>query len=437
MGSDRRCELMSVEEALREANRCLMCDDAPCTKGCPAGVDVSAFIRKIRFEDFRGAAACIRASNVLASVCALVCPTGCLCEERCNHTSLNYPIEIGRLQRFAASWSAADDVVRLKRESSEFSGRRAAVVGGGPAGLSAAVELALNGVQVVVHDSKSSPGGLLRYGLPRRRLPLEDLDRELELISPLFEWKGGAALGGELTLERLRSSYDAVVVAVGLGCGRRLGIPGEDAEGVLDALSFLEEKAQGKDFGLRGRRVVVVGGGNTAMDAAAAAVEEGASDVFLLYRRSFNELPAWSEEVEHVLRAGVHILILTQPVEFVERDGRLEAVRAVRCDLGERGPDGRRKPLVLEDQVFDLECDAAIVAAGQEPVASLLESEGLEIGPRGTVKVDENFMTSIPGVFAAGDVVNGGATVVQAVAEGKAAARGVLRYLSGSAGRRQ
>jgi dihydroorotate dehydrogenase subfamily 1 len=409
------------DAALEEAWRCLQCQDPPCEQGCPAGVPVRKFIRKIRNLDFRGAALAIRRENVLGGSCARVCATASQCQRQCTRAKMDRPVDIGGLQRFVCDWEMQQGAVW--GPSAKPTGKRVAVIGAGPAGLAAAAELSLLGHAVTVFEAGERAGGMLIHGIPSMRLPPSVVEYEVEAI---------AGLGVEFKLEnrvgKMDPGFDATVVAVGLTHSVKLKIPGEDLEGVHDALDILRAKADAEKPRL-GRRVLVIGGGNTAMDAATTALRLGADDVCVLYRRGDFEMPAWKKEVDRARAEGVSIRTHAAPVAFLGEGGR---VRKVRCVVTVHGPEdqsGRRRPVAVEGCKFDLEADDVIVAAGETIDSYLAAGLGLARTEDGLIECDQDRATPAPGVFAAGDLTRWDRTVVQAVADGRKAARSVHEYL--------
>ena len=404
---------LTAEAALVEADRCLECGGleapAPCVTGCPAGVDVPGFVAAIAAGDPERAARTIFAENLLGGTCARVCPVEVLCQRDCVLLHDGRPaIEIGALQRYATDWAFAN---RLPlRERAPANGRRAAVVGAGPAGLAAAGELAALGYAVTVYDERDEVGGLVRYAIaPYRQTnePLPDEARRLAELGVRFEL--GARVDAE-RLEELRGEVDAVVLAVGLGPDADVAFEGDDLEGVWESLPFIERLKTGSPPPV-GSRVAVIGGGNTAVDVAVEAKRLGADVALLLYRRTEAEMPAYEHEVELARREGVEIRTLTSPVAFVG-DGRVEGVRCAEMRLGDPDESGRRRPVPVPGSEFVVAADTVVKAIGQRPrdeFRVFLES------------VDDEGRTSDPQIFAAGDAVNGGASVVQAVREAKRA----------------
>jgi dihydropyrimidine dehydrogenase (NAD+) subunit PreT len=426
---------LGEDEARIEADRCLECGGAhapaPCTLACPAEVDVPGFVTAIADGDPGRAAELIFAENLLGGTCARVCPTELFCEGACVlvHEGRR-PIEIGRLQRHAADLALAEH--RSLRVRAEASGRRVAVVGAGPAGLACAGELAARGHEVTVFDERQEVGGLVRYAIAPYRELKKPLPDEAALVRELgarivLGWHVGPA-----RLQTLAAAYDAVVLAVGMGPDAQVHYLGDDLDGVWDSLPFIERIKTDRPPKI-GRRVVVIGGGNTAIDVAIESVRLGARSVMLLYRRTEAEMPAYPHEVEQAKAEGVELRLLTAPTRFVGRQW-LEGVECIRMELGEPDESGRARPKPVPGSEHVISCDTAIKAIGQEPRRELAEwIEGLELDAGGRVAVDpETGRTSAARFYAAGDATNGGATVVEAVREGKLAARAVDAELKAS-----
>ena len=483
-------------QAAAEAGRCLYCYDAPCVKGCPAGVDVPAFIRKVGSGNWRGAARVIREANVFGGTCALVCPTEELCERECSSRLLGGPISIGALQRLA--WergTAGGGKAGAGRGSGAHlgagvggtasGGKRAAIVGAGPAGLSAAWELRSRGWDVTIYEATDRPGGQLDWTIPSYRLPPEVVAAEVgAIVATGVKLRTGVRVGREAA-EGLLAENDAVILATGLGGGRSGGLPGESRPGVVGAEEFLARAResltrarQGRstrvtgtaDTGgdLSGQRVVVVGGGNTAMDAAVTAAKGRATRVTVLYRRTAREMPAWPREYRGALAAGAEFLWLVQPVAFEGEgtgegagktegggqgagatNGAVKAVRCVRMALGAPDASGRAAPRPIPGSEFTIEADLVVMALGQGPNQEIIEAFGLAADKAGRPVVDPSGRAQVSAgalpaghvlkatVFVAGDLGNGGATVVRAVAEGKRAARAAAGELEQSAPREE
>lgn len=412
---------LNSQSALAEANRCLFCFDAPCTAACPTHIDVPRFIKKISSGNLRGSALTILDANILGLSCARVCPVDVLCEGNCvMHRYNQKPIEIGRLQRYAMDrFYDANGRLPLAESARPL---RVACVGGGPASLACAAELARRGHSATIFDNRPLPGGLNTYGVAEYKLRAADSLREVELVRSLGVEFRQAEVGSAVSIEDLEREFAFVFLGMGLGAMERLDIPGEGAAGVIDALRFIERYKTSHDFPV-GRRVIVIGGGNTAIDAANAAKRLGAEEVHVFYRRTAKEMPAFSFEYEHSKMEGVSFHWLAQPVEIVVHYDRAVAVRFVETRLGEPGRDGRRRVEPLAGAKYEIPCDMVIPALGQKRLmADLLSQRGIEIHD-GTIGVDRpTGRTANPRYFAGGDCVNGGREVVDAVAEGKRAA---------------
>jgi dihydropyrimidine dehydrogenase (NAD+) subunit PreT len=416
------------EEALLEADRCLECGGpyapAPCLVACPAGVDVPRFVGQLAAGDAAGAAETIFAENLLGATCARVCPVEVLCQGAC---VLRHPIAIGALQRYATDRALAQD--QQLRPPAPPNGRRIAVIGAGPAGLACAGELASRGYAVTVYDERGDVGGLVRYAIAPYRQQREPLPEEAGALVCLgVEFTLGTPVRSRETLAAVASQADAVFLGVGMGGDTQVDLPGDGLPGVWESLAFIEAIKTGPPPDV-GRSVVVIGGGNTAIDAARLAVRLGAQEVTLAYRRTEAEMPAYRHEVEEAREEGVHFQWLTVPVRFVG-DGWLDAVECRLMQLGEPDASGRRRPEEIPGSEFRIPADTAVIAIGQRPRAELLEwIDGLEL-EGGRLKADaETGRTGNPKFFAGGDAVNGGASVVQAVAEAKRAARAIDEWL--------
>jgi glutamate synthase (NADPH/NADH) small chain len=412
---------LSAEAALVEADRCLECGGphapAPCAVACPAGVDVPSFVAAVAAGDPGAAATTIFAENILGGTCARVCPVEVLCQRDCVlvHEGRR-PIEIGALQRYATEWAYAHGVPL--RAPAPPNGRRVAVVGAGPAGLAAAGELAARGYAVTVYDEREEVGGLVRYAIAPYRQTNEPLPDEARLLADLgVEFRLHTRVDAA-RLRGLEAAFDAIVLAVGMGADVDVAYEGDGLEGVWESLPFIERLKTGAPPAV-GERVAVVGGGNTAVDVAVEAKRLGAEVSLLLYRRTEREMPAYEHEVELARREGVEIRFLTNPVAFVG-EGRVEGVRCAEMRLGAPDDSGRRRPEPVAGSEFVVPVDTVVKAIGQRPreeFLSVLES------------VDEDGRTPNPKIFAAGDAVNGGMSVVQAVREAKRAARAIDEWL--------
>ncbi|MCL4464945.1 MAG: NAD(P)-dependent oxidoreductase [Chloroflexi bacterium] len=414
----------SSQAALDEAARCLYCFDAPCAQACPAAVDVSAFIRKITTGNLRGAARVILQANPLGASCARVCPVDELCEGACVVGKTNRPVAIGRLQRSVTDWAAANSksVLRAGRPT----GKRVAVIGGGPAGLTCAAELAQLGHAVTVFEAREKAGGLNTYGIVPLRLPLENSLAEVEMVRGLgVAIRTGVAVGRDVQPEDLLRDYDALFVAIGLGGGAHLGVPGEELSGVYEALDLIAAAKLGDLGHIRiGERVAVVGGGNTAIDAATVARRLGAREVTVVYRRGQEEMPAYKYEVDFARGEGVNFQWLAAPVRIVGK-GQVAGLECVRTQLAAPDESGRRRPQPVPSSKYVMAVDTVIKALGQAPLASTIARLGLQV-KGGRLEVDaETGRTSQPRIFAGGDCVSGGGEVVFAVQQAKRAARGI------------
>jgi dihydropyrimidine dehydrogenase (NAD+) subunit PreT len=416
------------QEAVVEANRCLFCFDAPCTNACPTHIDVPRFIKKIATGNVRGSAQTILEANVLGLSCSRVCPVDVLCEGACvMHRYNKAPIEIGRLQRHAMDYFY-DRVHRLP-EPAPFNGKRVACVGAGPASLACAAELRRHGFAVTIFDKHQRAGGLNTYGVAEYKFRPADSQHEVELIRSLgVEFRTGLEVGKDISLDELEISFDVIFLGAGLGPTQELQVPGEHLQGVFDALQFIAAYKTAKPLPM-GRRVAVIGGGNTAIDAATASRRLGAAEVVMLYRRGEKEMPAFEFEFEHAKRDGVGFLWLTQPVAIVG-NGHVEAVQCQRMELAAEGPGARPVPRPAANSEFRVACDTVITSIGQSRLAGLLsQCRGVELRNGNVVADAQTGRTTNPKYFAGGDCVNGGREVVDAVAEGKRAAGGIIKEL--------
>jgi glutamate synthase (NADPH/NADH) small chain len=423
---------IDASDAAVEADRCLECGGpyapAPCAVACPAGVDVPGFIAQLSVGDQAGAAETILAENLLGATCARVCPVEVLCEGACvlRHEG-RPPIAIGALQRHAMDW-ALEHGVEL-RPLAPSNGRRVAVIGAGPAGLTCAGELAARGYAVTVYDEREEVGGLVRYAIApyrQQREPLPAEARGLEVLGVKLEL--GHRIAGRAELEAVAAAADAVFLGIGMGADTEASYPGDDLPGVWESLPFIEALKSGAPPEV-GKSVVVIGGGNTAIDVACEARRLGAREVTLLYRRTEAEMPAYAHEVEEARAEGVRFQWLTTPVRFLG-ESRLEAVECRLMRLGEPDASGRRRPEPMLGTEFTIPADTAVKAIGQRPRTEMLNwIDWLEL-ERGRLKVDpETGRTTNPKFFAGGDAVNGGDSVVEAVREGKRAARAIDEWL--------
>lgn len=423
--------------AAEESNRCLYCYDAPCIKACPTGINIPSFIKRIATDNLRGSAQTIMDSNPVGASCARVCPTEELCEGACVLNDASAPIQIGLLQRYATDWAVRSGIQLFK--AGEPNGRKAAVIGGGPAGLSAARELARAGFQVVIYEAKPLAGGLNTYGIVSFRLPQSISLWEVEQVQKLgVEIRTGVKVGVDISIAELKAEYDAIVLAAGMGSVPPLGIEGESLSGVYDAIELVGSTKPGMTVPeLAGARVAVIGAGNTAIDAATCSVRLGAANVKMIYRRTRAEMTAYDFEYEFAKQEGVEFNWLTLPKRIIgDEQGKVTALECVQMKLeGAAGPDGRPVPVPVEGSEFLLPVDAVVVAIGQQRRLDLIEALGLA-HRRGVVEIEaKTGRTSDPQIFAAGDIVFGAgageAMVVSAAQQGKAAAYAIVEQLSG------
>jgi len=420
--------LLAASAARTEAERCLYCHDAPCVAACPTGVDVPSFVRKIATGNLEGSARTILAANPLGATCGAACPVERLCEGACVRNDLDRPIQIGRLQRYAVE-AAADMDTRPASMPAETD-RKVAIVGAGPAGLACAAELRRAGIGVTVYDANPRAGGLADHGIVPWRLPRETVGVDVAAIERAgATFRLGTSVGRDVEASSLLGEHDAVVLALGLGHARPLGIPGEDAAGVVDALELIRSAIDGGATPMTvGPRVGVIGGGSTAFDAAAAAVRLGAEDVTLFYRRSAAECPAYPHAIDLVRSLGVTIRWLTAPVEIVG-EGSVWCVGFERMTLGEPDGSGRRRPERVDGSRLDVALDTVVRAVGQDGPTKLLSELGVTTANGVAIAEPTTGRTTSPKVWAIGDIVNGGAEVVNAVQAGKQAAHSIVEAL--------
>ncbi len=420
------------EEAKQEAGRCLQCNNAKCIQGCPIKVDIPKFIGYIKEGKYYMAIKTIKRTNSLPGICGRVCPQENQCEKNCILGIKNDVINIGNLERFAADFEKEQQV----QCTAERKKKKIAIIGSGPAGLACAVELALLGYKVVIFEALHKPGGVLTYGIPEFRLPKKIVDGTIESIK-LFgvEIKTNSVIGKTYTLDELRKKFDAVFIGVGAGLPKFLEIAGENLSEVYSANEFLTRINLMKAYKFpeydtpikKAKKTVVIGGGNVAIDAARCAKRLNA-DVTIIYRRSLEEMPARIEEMHHAQKEGVHFMLLTSPTRILGNKS-VEGIECVQMILDKEDESGRRKPIILEDSNFVIDCDQVIVAIGQGPNPLLTKTINIEHDKDGYLKVDENMMTSIPGVFAGGDITGGeeglGANVIYAISSGKKSAKSI------------
>ncbi len=428
-----------LEEALLEAARCLGCKNRPCVAGCPVGVPIPEFIAAMVNGDLAEAYRIIRSANVLPAVCGRVCPQENQCEGVCTLGKKHEPVAIGRLERFCADWQRKNGV-QAKPEPAAPTGMKVAVVGSGPSGITCAYDLARLGHEVTVFEALHEPGGVLFYGIPEFRLPKKIVTGEIDTLRQMgVRIMTNSVAGKLITLDEMMKEFDACFIGVGAGLPRFMGIPGEDLNGVYSANEFLTRtnlmrayKFPEYDTPIKtGKRVAVIGGGNVAMDSARTAMRLGAEEVTLVYRRSEAELPARAEEVHHGKEEGLRFEMCTLPTKIIGRDGWVKGIECVRMELCEVDQSGRRRPNPLAGSEFEIPVDTVIMAIGTGANPLLTgTATGLALR-RGYIEADpETGKTSIPGVYAGGDIVTGAATVISAMGAGRKAARAIHEYLS-------
>jgi len=428
-----------IEDALVEAERCLDCADEPCVRGCPVGIDIPGFIRKMASKNFHGAYDVITDTNLLPSVCGRVCPQENQCEGVCTVGETLEPVAIGRLERFVGDMAIDHGWANIPYiEPTRF---KVGIVGSGPAGMACAADMAKAGCEVTVFEAFHEPGGVLKYGIPDFRLPNSVVDAEIGKLRQLgIRFECNTLVGRLFTLEQMlrEMGFHAVFVGTGAGYPSFMGIAGESLGGVLSANEWLTRcnLMRGRDFPnfdtplQPGKRVAVIGAGNTAMDAMRVALRVGAEKVSCIYRRSAAEAPARAEEIHHAQQEGVDFQWLTSPLELLADAAKnVRAMRCERMELGAPDASGRRRPLPVPGSAFEIECDMVVYAIGTNPNPILGQTSGLKLDKRGYIATDEQLATSIAGVFAGGDIVTGAATVIQAMGAGRKAARGMKAWL--------
>jgi len=435
--------------AVDEAMRCLNCKNMPCVAGCPVNIHIPEFINKIKEGDFEGAYQVINRSSSLPAVCGRVCPQETQCEAKCVRGIKGEPVGIGRLERFVADWhnAHAENNVEVPKSN----GHKVAVVGSGPSGLTCAGDLAKKGYEVTVYEALHTAGGVLVYGIPEFRLPKAIVQKEVDnLIAMGVKIETNYVIGKTLTVDELfEMGFEAVFIGSGAGLPNFMNIPGESLKGVYSANEFLTRSNLMKAYLndpvtpiSKGGKVAVVGGGNVAMDAARTALRLGAEKVYIVYRRSMEELPARREEVEHAMEEGIEFMLLNNPVEILgyrnpddkrdPKNGCVTGMRCIRMELGEPDERGRRSPVPIEGSEFELDVDTVIMSIGTSPNPLIKSTtEGLEVNKRGGIIVEESTgATTKEGVYAGGDAVTGAATVISAMGAGKVAAKAIDEYLT-------
>lgn len=436
------CLGYNADEAVAEAQRCLNCKNAHCVQGCPVSINIPGFVEKVKEGDFAAAYQVISESSALPAVCGRVCPQESQCEGKCIRGIKGEAVSIGKLERFVADWARENNIRPVG--AAEKKGKKVAVIGSGPAGLTCAGDLAKMGYDVTIFEALHEAGGVLVYGIPEFRLPKENVvKKEIENVLSLgVKIETNVIVGKSVTIDELlnEEGYSAVFIGSGAGLPKFMGIPGENANGVFSANEYLTRSNLMKAFQadsatpiMESKKVAVVGGGNVAMDAARTALRLGA-EVHIVYRRSEEELPARVEEVHHAKQEGIIFDLLTNPVEILEDEkGWVKGMKCVRMELGEPDASGRRRPVEIPGSEFTLELDTVIMALGTSPNPLISSTtEGLETNKRKCIVAsEENGQTSKAAVFAGGDAVTGAATVILAMGAGKASAKGIDEYLSG------
>ena len=428
--SDIHPPFENKEAALVEANRCLFCYDAPCIKGCPTSINIPKFIKQITTDNIKGSAHTIFISNIFGGGCSRVCPVEKLCEGNCVYNLLGEkPIEIARLQRWSTERAIKEKWKLFERRNSI--GKKVAIVGAGPAGLSCAHVLSREGIDVTVFEKENKGGGLMTYGIAAYKVTPAFCEDEVDFITSLggIDIQYDHALGEEMTLEQLQKEFDAVYLGIGVGLANKLNIPGEELDGVEDAISFIYDiRTKGYPNVQVGNKVAVIGMGMTAIDAATQAKRLGAAQVTLVYRRTENEKNCTQAELDIALLDGCKIMWLAKPKEIIGENGK---VTALVCDVMKLGmPDKSGKPAPMPTgETITLDVDMVIRATGQSPFIDLINESGIE-NNRGKIILGHNSSTNIEGVFAGGDAVNGGKEVVDAVQAGKVGAKAILEYFA-------
>ncbi|MDF0725489.1 NAD(P)-dependent oxidoreductase [Cytobacillus sp. S13-E01] len=426
---------LTKQEAIEESNRCLYCYDAPCITACPTSIDIPTFIKKIASGNVKGSAKTIMTANPVGASCARVCPTEELCEGACVLNHSTKPIMIGNLQRYATDWAIKNEQVLFK--AGQKNGKKVAIVGGGPGGLSAARELGLLGYDVTIFEAEEQAGGLNTYGIVSFRLPQEVSFWEVNQVKSLdVKIQTNTRVGKDISVDEILENYDIVILAVGMSSVPNLGISGEELDGVYDAIEFVKEtKTKPITDRFLGKRVVVIGAGNTAIDGATCSVRLGAENVKILYRRTIEEMTAYDFEYEFAKQDGVEFRWLTAPNRIIgDEKSHVKAIECIKMELSEPGEDGRRRPVPVEGSEFILEVDAVIKAIGQSRYVELLEKFQVDHNG-GVVKINQStYQTTNERVFACGDVIfgkgQGEAMVVSAAQQGKETAYAIHKLLS-------
>ena len=438
----------SEKTAVAEAQRCLNCKNRPCVSGCPVNVHIPDFISKIKEGDFEGAYREISLSSTLPAVCGRVCPQETQCESKCTLGIKFEPVGIGRLERFVADWHNENQTAAP--DAPQSNGHRVAIVGSGPSGLTCAGDLAKKGYKVTIFEALHTAGGVLVYGIPEFRLPKSIVAKEVDTLKALgVDIETNVVIGKTLTVDELFDmGYEAVFIGSGAGLPNFMGIPGESLKGVYSANEFLTRSNLMKAYKddpvtpiMKGGKVAIIGGGNVAMDAARTALRLGADQVYVVYRRSMEELPARKEEVEHAMEEGIDFRLLNNPVEILgynnpdnprdEKNGFVTGMKCIKMELGEPDARGRRRPVPIEGSEFTIDVDTVVVSIGTSPNPLIKSTtKGLEVNERGGIIINEDGLTTRDCVYAGGDAVTGAATVISAMGAGKHAAKAIDEYLS-------
>lgn len=423
---------------LAEADRCLGCKAAPCRKGCPVGIDIPAFIAHLKQNDVDGAVESISKDTLLPAICGRVCPQEKQCENFCvRKAKLGGSVAIGALERYVGDYALKNGIVPGKKPAS---GKKVAVIGSGPSGLTCAADCAMRGMQVTIFEAFHKAGGVLVYGIPEFRLPKDDVvAREIDKLVALgVEIKLNTVVGKTITIEELQQQYDAIFIGTGAGLPQFMNIPGENLNGVSSANEFLTRvnlmKAYREDAITPvycGKKVAVIGAGNVAMDAARTAKRINGEHVYIIYRRGRDEMPARGEEIMHAEEEGIEFVLLTNPVEILGTDGKVSGIKCIKMQLGEPDASGRRRPVPVEGSEFVIDVDQVIVSLGTSPNPLIRKScKDIEFSQKGTIVVnEETMMTNVKGIYAGGDAVTGAATVILAMGAGRKAAKAIAEQL--------
>ncbi|MFW5981663.1 MAG: NADPH-dependent glutamate synthase [Halanaerobiaceae bacterium] len=426
-------------EAKNEANRCLQCPTAPCVNACPVEVPIPEFIKSVKEDNLEEAVDIIKSKNNLPAICGRVCPQEEQCESVCIMGIKNEPVAIGRLERFVGDYALKENIGvsdKLNNQKKE----KVAVVGAGPAGLTAAADLASAGYAVTLFEALHDTGGVLRYGIPEFRLPKEIVDKEVEAIKKLgVDIQLNVIVGKTISIDELfDDDYQAIFIGTGAGLPKLMNIPGKNLNGVYSANEFLTRVNLMKAYRYPeyetpvkiGKKVAVIGGGNVAMDSARTALRLGAEKVYIVYRRTEDQMPARNEEIEHAKEEGVILKVLNNPIAFHGENGKITKMECLKMELGEKDSSGRPRPIPVENSNWMLDVDSVVIAIGQSPNPLLTQNtSGLETEAWGGIIVNDDLSTSIDGVFAGGDTVTGAATVIKAMGAGKKAAKAMMKYI--------